>query len=581
MILADKDRDGRCDSSVVYAQDPELVAPLGILVLEEQGRSPRVLVSCSPSIFEFRDRNGDGDALDAGEKGIFLTGFGGHDHDHGVHSLVKAPNGRLYVAVGNAGPHIVTDKSGWTLRSGSVYNDGGPQVADNKPGLVSDDGKVWTGGLMLSVKPDGTDLRVEAHNFRNPYEVALDEAGEMYTFDNDDEVVTCRASWVMPGGNYGFFSADGSRTWRADQRPGQSTYTAQWHMDDPGVVKLGTHTGSGGPTGVCFYSYEALHESLGVSFLACDAGRSTVFRFVPRLVGFGIELDPLQPLIAARAEQEIESARWFRPSDVSPARDGALYIADWYDPGVGGHAMGDVRAHGRILRVDSSRGQDHPPRSGAIHVGRGEPVPMMQQLVDGNWFTGPGWRRRLVESIRELRFPAVVGALKQHVQLLDPADTAAIEVVGQICAGRESEVYVALVKELGANPLTWTSAFALLAWRLHPPEAVPAFVARAMAAVLPVEARKQAIDALAFVKTREAAEAMANLALASPEDLRPYARWWLENRATNEWSEWVDRSALGGTLANAELAWRSGVVRTGKHALELDVRGASHLWLVV
>ena len=143
-----KDRDGRCDSSVVYAQDPELVAPLGILVLEEEGKSPRVLVSCSPSIFEFRDRNGDGDALDAGEKEIFLTGFGGHDHDHGVHSLVEAPNGRLYVAVGNAGQHIVTDRSGWTLRSGSVYNDGGPAHAGNRPGAM----------IFLGERPEGSTL---------------------------------------------------------------------------------------------------------------------------------------------------------------------------------------------------------------------------------------------------------------------------------------------------------------------------------------------------------------------------------------------------------------------------------------
>jgi len=587
VILEDKDRDGRCDSSVVYAQDPELVAPLGILVLEEEGKSPRVFVSCSPSIFEFRDKNGDGDALDAGEKEIFLTGFGGHDHDHGVHSLVEAPNGRLYVAVGNAGPHIVTDKSGWTLRSGSVYNDGGPRVADNKPGLVSDDGKVWTGGLMLSVKPDGTDLRVEAHNFRNPYEVALDAAGEMYTLDNDDEVVTCRASWVMPGGNYGFFSADGSRTWRADQRPGQSTYTAQWHMDDPGVVTSGTHTGSGGPTGVLFYKHEALRESVGQSFLACDAGRSTVFRFAPRQAGFGIELDSRPHLIAPRAGRENESTRWFRPSDVDAGPDGVLYVADWYDPGVGGHAMGDERAYGRILRVTSSRPHEHLPTTAAAGdriFACGDMRPILELMVERDLVPGPAGfigLRPFVALLREARTPGVDRSLKRLAQHLDPADRAAVEVFGLICAGREAEIYAKLAPELGPDPLTWSPQFAALAWRLHPPEAVPAFVTRAMAGELPVEARKQAIDALAFVRTREAAEAMANLALASPEDLRPYARWWLENRATNEWSEWVDRGALGGTLANAELAWKSGVIRTGKHVVEVDVRGASHLWLVV
>ena len=41
---------------------------------------------------------------------------------------------------------------------------------------------------------------------------------------------------------------------------------------------------------------------------------------------------------------------WFRPSDVCVAPDGSLFIADWYDPGVGGHLVGDQQ-RGRIFRV--------------------------------------------------------------------------------------------------------------------------------------------------------------------------------------------------------------------------------------
>ena len=42
--------------------------------------------------------------------------------------------------------------------------------------------------------------------------------------------------------------------------------------------------------------------------------------------------------------------KWFRPSDVKVAPDGSLIVADWYDPGVGGHRMGDVE-RGRLFRV--------------------------------------------------------------------------------------------------------------------------------------------------------------------------------------------------------------------------------------
>jgi hypothetical protein len=47
---------------------------------------------------------------------------------------------------------------------------------------------------------------------------------------------------------------------------------------------------------------------------------------------------------------------WYRASDLSVAPDGALMISDWYDPGVGGHAMGDHEAGkimGRVYRVSA------------------------------------------------------------------------------------------------------------------------------------------------------------------------------------------------------------------------------------
>ena len=41
---------------------------------------------------------------------------------------------------------------------------------------------------------------------------------------------------------------------------------------------------------------------------------------------------------------------WFRPVDVRTAPDGSLFVTDWYDPGVGGHAQADSN-RGRIFRV--------------------------------------------------------------------------------------------------------------------------------------------------------------------------------------------------------------------------------------
>src|SRR5438046_5647444 len=55
--------------------------------------------------------------------------------------------------------------------------------------------------------------------------------------------------------------------------------------------------------------------------------------------------------------------KWFRPSDVAAAPDGAVFVADWYDPGVGGHLMGDPDgSRGRIYRVAPVKNRPQVPR---------------------------------------------------------------------------------------------------------------------------------------------------------------------------------------------------------------------------
>jgi putative membrane-bound dehydrogenase-like protein len=354
MILEDTDGDGKADTSKVFVQDRDLIAPVGIAVIGN-----KIIVSCSPNLIIYTDENGD-DVPDKKEK--FLTGFGGKDHDHSLHAIYAGPDGQWYFNAGNAGPHIVSDKSGWTLRAGSIYTGGSPYNTKNIGNQKSDDGKVWVGGVALRIRPDGTGLKVMAHNFRNSYEVIPDSYGNLWQNDNDDQVVTCRTTWLMEGGNAGYFSTDGTRYWQADQRPGQDIFNAHWHQDDPGVMPAGDRSGAGAPTGVVINESDALGKGYLGLLLSADAGRNIIFGYHPTITQSGYDLGKRENFISSLSgdnedyvwndtTENNKHEKWFRPSDVTIGTDGAIYIADWYDPVVGGHQMQDAKGYGRIYRI--------------------------------------------------------------------------------------------------------------------------------------------------------------------------------------------------------------------------------------
>jgi putative membrane-bound dehydrogenase-like protein len=327
LVLEDTDGDGTADKQTVFHQGRDVDSALGICVVGE-GKGRKVIVSCAPEVLVFHDDDGD---LVADRREVLFTKTGQAQHDHSVHAFVVGPDGRWYFNFGNTGR--------------AVHDRDGKPVVDRFGTVVNDSGKPYRQGMVFRCKPDGSDFEVLGHNFRNNYEVAVDSFGSLWQSDNDDDGnQSVRINAVLEFGNYGYVDERTGAGWQAGRTNLEPEVPLRhWHQNDPGVVPNLLQTGGGSPTGICVYEGTLLPERYRGAMIHCDAGPNVVRAYPVRARGAGYEAR-IEPVADGSAD------RWFRPSDVCVAADGSLIVADWHDPGVGGHGMGDVKK-GRIYRI--------------------------------------------------------------------------------------------------------------------------------------------------------------------------------------------------------------------------------------
>jgi putative membrane-bound dehydrogenase-like protein len=282
----DHDGDGRADTITEYAKVDH---PRGVCY-----RDGAVWVMHPPTLSVFHDDNGDGqsdrqDTLVTGLTTSQITERGG---DHTTNCVRLGIDGWLYIGVGDYGIHQATGKDGRTIS--------------------------LRGGGVVRVRPDGTELEIYCTGLRNPFDLAIDPALNLFTRDNTNDGAgwDVRVSHLVQSAEYGYPRLFANFT-------------------DETMPTLGAFGGGGG-TGGLFLDDHRWPEKFRNSLLTGDWGRSEVYLH---------ELAPHGPTFDLTQEVFLKMPR---ATGMDLDASGRLYVASWF----GGEASVHVGPNvGFVTRV--------------------------------------------------------------------------------------------------------------------------------------------------------------------------------------------------------------------------------------
>jgi putative heme-binding domain-containing protein len=296
-ILSDFGPNGRARKVEVFADG--LNVPSGVQPLPRKpgAKGDTAIVYSIPNIWRLEDTDGDGKA----DKREVLYGMFGYLDTHGgSSSYLYWIDGWIYGTHGFRNHSEVRDRNGkvTVLDSGNTYR----------------------------FRPDGSAFEIYTHGQTNPFGLTVDPLGNFYSADSHSKPV-----YMLLRG--GYYEGIGK------QHDGLG-FAPRITDDDHGSSAI---------AGIAYYAAEQFPEEF----------RGNLFNGNP--VTQKINRDKLEwhgstPKAIRQPDFLSCDDPWFRPVQVRLGPDGALYIADFYNPIIGHYEapLTDPRrdhAHGRIWRV--------------------------------------------------------------------------------------------------------------------------------------------------------------------------------------------------------------------------------------
>jgi putative heme-binding domain-containing protein len=252
----------------------------------------------STGLYRIQDLDGD----DQYETVTTIKLFTGQPGEHGPHSIKLSPDGKsLYMVAGN---HVdVPEMDAYRLPR--VWNEDNlfPEIKDPR-GHAND--RKAPGGWVANFSPDGSYFELISAGYRNPFDIAFNEAGDLFTYDSDMEwdfgmpwYRPTRICHVTSGSEYG---------WR--------TGNQKWSPLYPDNLPATINIGQGSPTNVMFGTGANFPEKYQKALYAFDWSFGIIYAF---------ELKPNGATYEATAEEFISGSP-LPLTDGVIGPDGAMYF---------------------------------------------------------------------------------------------------------------------------------------------------------------------------------------------------------------------------------------------------------------